>query len=283
MDPKQFISRSNARGFIAVARDLIAIGATIAICIAADHWVITVLGIWIIGFFQFTLGEILTHEASHWNLFATRRLNDHAELILTLPFFFTLADYRREHIEHHQLLSTRKEQLYHDYDYLGLMSENVNWVWIWFIRPIVGYAGLFYLRSLIEISAARSWLKIGIFWLFVIAAAIATNTWHYLILYWIVPILWSYSSFFYWSEIEDHFNTRTGTRSNIGSMNLLIHNSGFHHTHHQYPTIPWYNLRMAHNRLTKHQSDESKGFFDTFKQISTPKKDAVGAYPPPES
>jgi fatty acid desaturase len=90
-----------------------------------------------------------------------------------------------------------------------------------------------------------------------------------LLLYWVVPMLWCYSSFFYWSEIEDHFNTNTGTRTNVGWTNWLTHNNGFHSVHHKYPRIPWYRLREAHFALCADSSDISRGFLDTFRQIST--------------
>lgn len=266
--PSAFIERSNWRGIWAIARDYALIGVATWISLVADYWPVYLMAVWLIGLIQLGLGETLTHEASHGNLFRTRWLNRWSELFCCLPFFFALSDYRREHAEHHRLLNTDREQLREDYRRHGLLADSPNLVWLWFVKPVVGYAGLAYLRSLIGLTSLRSALKVAAFWICLFATAAMGGWLRELALYWLVPLLWSFASFFYWSEIEDHFRTSGGTRSNVGWTNWLTHNNGYHEVHHRHPRIPWYRLREAHEALCGDSPDVSRGFLDTYRQIS---------------
>ena len=93
-------------------------------------------------------------------------------------------------------------------------------------------------------------------------------------LYWFVPLLWSYSFFSALNEVEQHYNTVSGTRSNVNPFfNLIFHNEGYHYVHHLYPTIPWYNLPEAHQTFCSDNPDISKGILDTYKQLSRDNSD----------
>ena len=75
---------------------------------------------------------------------------------------------------------------------------------------------------------------------------------------------WSFPIFQYWSEIEEHYNTLSGARSNVSFWdNFFKHNEGYHWIHHRYPTIPFYRLPEAHAFLTPSGTDISQGFFDS--------------------
>lgn len=271
--PERFTRKSDLRGFLALSRDYALIAGIAWLSLRLDHWAVYLIAIWVIGLVQFGLGETLTHEASHHNLFNTKKLNRLAEVFCCLPFLFTLSDYRREHGEHHRLLNTDRERLHEDYRGHGLFDENRNLVWLWFFKPVLGYGGYAYLRSLLELGSWRSLARVLAFWVPVAGLAAWGGWLHLLLLYWVVPLFWSYSSFFYWSEIEDHFNTIGGTRTNVSWTNWITHNNGYHDVHHRHPRIPWYRLREAHHALCADSPDISKGFLDTFRQISRPEKE----------
>lgn len=273
--PSDFASRSDWRGALALVKDYVLIIGIAALSESFGGWIAYLLAVWVIGLIQLGLGETLTHEAAHYNLFKSRRLNNWSQFLCSYPFGFTLADYRREHGEHHRLLNTNLEKLHEDYSSHGLLGDNRNMVWLWFFKPVLGYAGFAYLRSLLDLATSKSTPRILAFWTVLLAAFAWGGKLDLLILYWVVPILWSYASFFYWSEIEDHFNTKSGTRTNIGWTNFLTHNNGFHAVHHRYPRIPWFRLKEAHYALLGESSDISRGFFDTFRQISSAPNGAV--------
>ena len=114
----------------------------------------------------------------------------------------------------------------------------------------------------------KNWMQLILFWgpLFFMCSIFGQL--QNLLIYWVVPLLWVYPIFNYWSEIEEHYNTRNGSRSNIGKLlNFFTHNEGYHSVHHRYPTIPFYNLPKAHIAFPLPDDDISTGFIDTYRQI----------------
>lgn len=270
VEPKSqdFVTRSNLRGFFALFVDWGIIVTTISLSVWLNNFFVYLFSVWIIGSFQFAIGESLLHEASHHNLFRTKKLNEHLEFLYALPFFVDMKQYRSWHIPHHNKLNSEEDHLVEDYELHGLNKQNKNFFWLWFFKPVTGYAGYFYLRFVIELNPRKSALKFLIFWAPVILTCLYFNVLHLLILYWIIPFLWSFSSFFYWSEIGEHYNTKTGTRTDVGFLkNLFHHNAGYHSIHHQYPSIPWYNLSKAHKALYSGKIDVVNGFFDTYRHV----------------
>jgi len=87
-----------------------------------------------------------------------------------------------------------------------------------------------------------------------------THTLDLLLLYWFVPLVWAYSSILYWSEITDHYLAGSETRSNVSVFwNVMFHNGGYHWLHHQYPFIPWYQLKGADAVITPAETDRVNG------------------------
>lgn len=268
--PQEFVQRSNARGALALLADWGAIFCTIGISIWADHWAVYVASVWLIGSFQYAIGESLLHEASHYNLFRTRRLNDALEFLYGYPFFVDMRQYRYWHTNHHYKMGTDMDHLVEDYRIHGLNGPSRNVFWLWFVKPLTGYAGYFYLRFTIELHPVRSALKFAAFWIPLAGLFLYLDALHLLVLYWLVPFLWSFASFFYWAEISEHYNARSGSRSDLGRLkNLFHHNGGYHYIHHAYPSIPWYNLPRAHKSLCPDGTDIAHGFLDVYRQLKS--------------
>lgn len=264
---KDFVERSWFRGMLAIAGDWTAIAVVIAVSIVIDKWWLYPISAWLIGSFQFALAEGMLHEASHYNVLPDRFANDRTEILCGLPFFRTVEQLRSEHVIHHARLGKPEDHILGDYEALGLFREKVNVVWIWLIRPILGYAGWYYCGAL-RLRPLREGWKIVAFWTCALTACIVLGVVKFLVLYWLVPFYWCCMSFLYWSEISDHYRTATGIRSNLGWINnLLHHNNGYHFAHHNYPAIPWYRLREAAETLTPDEGDISGGFLDTFRAL----------------
>jgi fatty acid desaturase len=262
---------SDWRGAAALARDWGAIAALAWLGRRVPGPLAYVAIVWLIGAFQFAIGECLLHEASHYNLFRTRSWNDRLEFLYALPFFMTLAQFREEHLAHHRDVGTPQDELLADYRLLGLERPDANMFWIWFVKPLTGFAGYFYLTKL----SLRPWkcgLKLALFWGAVAAAALHFGALRVVALYWLVPLWWCHTSYLYWSEIQDHFGTRAGTRSIVGRLNnRLFHNNGYHAAHHARPGVPWYRLPDEHRDYVAsgkhHPRDLSSGFLDTYRQL----------------
>lgn len=268
LKPQDFVERSNLRGFTVLFLDWAAIFGIVALSVWINNWVVYLISVGAIGSFQYAIGEALFHEASHYNLFKTKKLNDYLEWIYAIPFFVDMTQYRKEHLDHHYKIGTKFDHIARDYEYQGLNNPKTNVFWIWFIKPFTGYAGLFYFRFSVKLNPLKSAIKFAIFWLPVISIFWYYDALHLLALYWFVPFFTSYTIFFYWAEICEHFHTNSCCRSDIGFLkNLFHHNGGYHYVHHMYPTIPWYRLPEAHNALCKGEGDVTCGFIDTYRQM----------------
>ena len=114
--PRDFVERSNLRGFLVLFGDIAALFGTIAISIWLDNWFVYLISVWVIGSLQFAIGESILHEASHYNLFKTKKLNDYLEFIYALPFFVDMKQYRFDHTGHHYKMNTKEDHIVEDYE-----------------------------------------------------------------------------------------------------------------------------------------------------------------------
>ncbi|MBD2385769.1 fatty acid desaturase family protein [Cylindrospermum sp. FACHB-282] len=279
LKPSDFVEQNNFKASLALFRDWSAIFLVAAFSIWANNIFVYFLSIWIIGLFQFALGEVLTHEASHYNLFKKREWNENLELLYAFPVISTVANYRKHHLPHHKYLGKKQDYSIALYEQIGVYKPNNNLFFIWFIQPLIGLAtfylflglhtGIYYELKLLDYRPFQNGFKLSIFWLLIILTFYLSGNFHLLILYWFIPLLWPFACFIYWSELRDHFNTQSGTRSNISFLtNLLVHNRGYHYVHHLYPTIPWYKLPEAQKALCPDLPDTANGFFDTYRQLA---------------
>ena len=272
---------SDWRGLAALARDW---GAIVLIAWASERiggWPAYVAAVMLIGAFQFAIGECLLHEASHFHLFRTRSWNERLEAFYALPFMMTLAQFRDEHLAHHRDVGTPQDNLIPDYRYIGLYAPEPDMFWLWFVKPLTGFAGVFYLTKL-SLKPFRDGAKLVAFWAAVLGAAWALGGLRLLWSYWLVPMFFGHASFLYWSEVQDHFGTKSGTRSIVSALNnWLFHNNGYHAVHHALAWVPFYRLRQAHEEWTAGPGaaalqDLSTGFFCTYRQL----RDSVKASAP---
>ena len=275
-NPKEFIERNTLRGLRAVCRDWLVIAGAISLSIYIEHWAVWVASVWVIGIMQFALAEAVLHEASHYNLFRSRHLHHRLQFLYAWPFMQTMNDYQAEHLAHHKYLMTERDQTSVDYKMYGLAKRQPNLFFIWFIKPFTFYPTWHYLRHGNAALDRANWLPLGLFWIAVGGLFVALGQAQYFLLYWIVPLLWVYPILNYWSEIEEHYNTSDGSRSNLSRViNFLTHNEGYHTVHHRYPTIPFYNLPKAHAAFVGDESDISRGFLDTYRQLQAKRPEHV--------
>lgn len=272
--PSDFIERNNIRAFLVLFRDWMAIVVLTSVSIWANNIFVYLVSVWVIGIFQVAIGEGLLHEATHYNLFEARAWNEKLEFLYGFPFFRTVSSYQKHHLPHHKYLKSEKDSIPKYYERLGLNKPNKNLFFLLFIQPMMGIALyedlrdiLFHLKQL-NWRPFKSGFKLLLFWLIVVLSFSLSGNLEILLLYWFVPLLGCFSYYMYWSEIEDHFNTISGTRSNLDFLtNWLLHNTKYHSVHHQYPTIPWYKLPLAHKALCSDIPDISYGFVDSYRQM----------------
>ena len=98
----RFTRHSTKRALLTIAAEYAIIAGAIAItAMPANEWPVTALAILIIGTRQYALSEALLHEASHWHLSNSKRVNDFLGAILAWQVFMSLAAYRRFHNKLH--------------------------------------------------------------------------------------------------------------------------------------------------------------------------------------
>jgi fatty acid desaturase len=267
---KSYLIRNNTKALFALLRDWSAIALIVWLNTVYPSIYLYLPSIWLIGAFQFALSESMLHEAAHHNLFAQKQWNYRLEFLYAYPFFRTVRQFRAEHLVHHNRLVKEPDRLVEDYQHFGLFGQKPKLFFIWFIKPITGYAGFYYFSTIRLKPFKQDGWKICLFWAVILSVFIVTGKLIFLLKFWIIPMFWSCYSYLYWSEISDHFNTISGTRSNISIWtNFITHNNGYHYIHHKYPTIPWFRLKKAYRELTPDEGDVSRGFLHTYRQMVT--------------
>ncbi|WP_427162704.1 fatty acid desaturase family protein [Aliinostoc sp. HNIBRCY26] len=282
--PIDFIERNNIKSLLALLRDWIAILLIIAFSIWADNIVVYLVSIWIIGLFQFALGEAMLHEAVHDNLFTEKSWHEKLEFIYGLPFLRTIHYYRKHHFAHHKYLWSEGDYVPEDYEILGLNKQDKNVFFIMFIKPFFGLSLYYFLVEVLYPFIQDIWTfdtlktsyKRYLFWIIVILGFSWSGHLGILFFYWFVPLSWCFSSYSIFSEVQQHFNTYSGTRSLVNPFyDFLFHNGGYHYVHHLCPTIPWYKLAEAHQALCADNPDISHGIMDTYRQFLRKTQDGI--------
>ncbi|BDS11766.1 fatty acid desaturase family protein [Aureispira anguillae] len=262
---QQFGQQSNWKGGLVVTRDLIFLGMALGIAYYwGQHWWLTILLIWFIGMIQFAMGESLLHEASHGNLFKTKKMNVWVGNLIAYAILTTLDEWRTEHQTHHGYLLSEQDHLTQDYiDYR--LYKGIHPFITWILQPLLGWVGFHWLRS--ELGGLFKHKGVLLFYAILLVFCGLTNSFSFLFWYWIIPLIWAYSSILYWSEITDHYLAKAATRSNTSFFwNFMFHNGGYHWVHHEYPYIPWYLLKEADELLSPTDSpmDRTKGWWEMY-------------------
>lgn len=253
--------RDNWINCLYLAGDWLVICAAITCYLAVPGPLCYVLTVIVVGSRMRALGNLL-HEAAHFKLFASRRLNDLAgTLLCSWPLFTGYRRYVADHVLHHRNLwrNDRDPDLA-----LYAMTGTERSVrgfqsYPWFIVKhviLVAVPVLPLLRVGHDVLRSRARLAV----VFGLAAAAAGLTAaapgavvKAVVLCWIVPWFTSFQSIAYWAELAEHgglrdFGWQWGSRNWAGGLvtRWLIgsHSDDLYHLlHHWFPTVPHHRLR----------------------------------------
>jgi len=290
--PIDFVERNNIKSFLALLKDWMIIVIVAGLSIWANNIFIYLVAVWLIGIFQFALGEGLLHEAVHNNLFTENSWHEKLEFLYSFPFLRTISSYREHHFPHHKYLFSHGDYIPELYEFLGLNKPDKNIFMILFIKPFLGFSVYYFFLEVILypllqdsfklsslINGIKRSYKLYLFWLTVILSFSLSGHLDILLLYWFVPLFWCFSFLSLFSEVQEHFNTLSGSRSNVNPViNFVFHNAGHHYVHHLYPPIPWYKLPEAHQALCADNPDISHGIIDTYRQFVRNNQDTKSAF-----
>lgn len=255
--PKDWLS------FAAIALNFMMIAGLAYVSYFHLHWAFYLPLVFIIATRMNALIDSLGHDATHYNLFSKKSWNKNMEFFAFIPFFYSFEMYRKEHSRHHGFLMTEEDPAYQNYQHWGVLKDNPNWLWIWWIRPFLLYDLPSFVTDTWEglrDDADFRW-KVIAFWVPLIGLSIGFGFWPLILLYWVVPLLWLVPVIEYWTEVADHYaipeneDTRDSRGLFLGRF-LRGHFDGYHTLHHRYPKIPWYHLRRATRDFERHQAVE---------------------------
>jgi len=253
--------KCTGRCFQFLTIQILLIVAAISLSLWNGAWWIYLISVFIIGSRQYALGEVLVHDASHGNLSSNRRINNVLGTALSWLFLFTFQGYRRFHLQHHNLsLGDPENSIYEQYEdwrlpISGSPLSTLHVFWLLILRPIFGIVAFFQAYTTVsDLYWDRDFKENSfMFFTWVIGLIIFWQVgilWEFFI-YWVVPYFYVFATMNYWSEISDHYRcgvSETRTYIGWGWNRLFGGNLGYHIIHHKYPGIPWFNLRIAHQK-----------------------------------
>jgi fatty acid desaturase len=263
----------------AIAAQWLVIAGAIAAAGLYPRWWVYLIAVVVIGTRQHALG-VLTHEAAHYRLFASRAVNDLvSDLFLAFPTGISTSVYRRHHFEHHRYVNTERDPN------ISHVAGDEDWEWPklpWqcakiFARDLIGLNCL-YMAGVLwswspwpRMARDRSirWSLNGserarlILFLALGAAALTIfGGWKIFLLLWIVPACTSLTFIHRVRNLAEHYGVE-----NEHELNASRHvrcqwwerflfapcNINYHLDHHLFPSVPFYNLPRLHARLMREE------------------------------
>lgn len=224
-----------------------------------------IISIVLIGSRQRALSN-LVHDASHWNLFSNKRVNDIvANVFAALPMFDTVEGYRKSHLDHHRYLGDiekdpdAKNHIRYGYDDLNPPTEN----------PLGVYLSLLLNSNTFKDSTVsgllslpvRGFLKVVAWWGILcgtLAVVFGLKISALFFGLWMLSRATTYHAIRLFAEFSDHAGLRLGsiidfTRNmpHKGVLKSLFHphEDTFHLIHHLLPKVPHYHLREMNAML----------------------------------
>jgi len=247
---------------------------------------------------------ILMHDASHYSLFRTRKLNDLlGQWICAYPTWQDLNRYRSHHRKHHLLAGTAEDP---DYSLVNGFPITLGSLFRKFLRDLIGVTGVkrIYGLLLMDLGFIKYTVASDVIWLpqggrsmtDVITCAITNlhgvvitnfilfgvlyclgHPWLYLL--WIGSYLVPFSLFVRIRSIAEHACTRSGlnpldstrtTHANpLARITVAPHRVNYHLEHHMLMATPNYLLPKLHRLLRERGAHDaaivSKGYFDVLR------------------
>lgn len=262
---RKYATPSDLRGFLSIARSWAVIGATwsVNVLLIAEPSSIRVLAFLVsalvIGIAMGGL-ESCAHEATHYTLFKTRRLNNRLQILFAAPVLESVEDYRASHVIHHRELGGADDPAMQLYAETGVTRFPHGFLWVMFVRPLLGYHALHFLRRTVLMiwMQPRRGAHIAAFWIPVLAGTYYFELGSWLAGYVLFPLFYVLPILLFWAEVLDHsrldlMSPVRAARTHVGRLALAFypHNEGYHLVHHLHPGIPAHRLAEAHRELAR--------------------------------
>ena len=216
--------------------------------------------------------NVQVHEASHKLLFESKKLNDlFCDLVLGAWALHDVGTYRSTHLDHHNKLHSDDDpdkDVYTDFTgsysrlILGFFSDALS------LTAIKRVLKVFKLNKKVEKKWHTAFFKLLAQCILLSTLIYFTGVWGfvYYILFQLLPLFCIFPILMRIRTVVQHYSEKLEkdnlwiSRTTVSS--LLEHivigaRMDYHFEHHLFPAIPYYNLRVMHNKLIE---------FDFFKQ-----------------
>jgi len=185
---------------------------------------------------------VITHDAIHGSAVPQNRsLNDRlGALAIGLYAFLPYEMLRKKHHLHHRYPASPQDPDYHE----GDTSNPYLWYWRFMKAYLKGKQGL---TAIFEILAT-----------YFILAGLGISMVN-LLLFWLLPLVFSSIQLFYFGTYLPHRRTATrdatlhrATSSQLSVLWSLLscYHFGYHWEHHAYPWLPWYALPSSRGQAS---------------------------------
>ena len=278
-DLKRLSKVDGLRSVVTIATEYLIFAVAIFAAVWSNHWAVYIAAIGLIASRQHALG-VLFHEAAHYRLFKSRKLNDWvSDFFLAFPMGISTALYRKYHGEHHRFVNDEND----DPDRVAV-HEDEDWKWpkskwagmLLFVRDLTGLS-VFGLNKLVwarwspwphlipglmknaKHQPKRSEMFRFVLWVAIVASILFwTNAWFYLFMLWIVPSATVLVAIFRLRALAEHYgieethelnHSRTVLTSWWERILIAPHNVNYHLEHHLFPSVPFFRLGQLHERL----------------------------------
>ena len=291
---KKLCTPDNYTNWFYILSDYAVLAATIAVCMTAYNaavdqgrsvlWVapLYALSVLIIGAWVQSRLSGLVHEAAHYSLFKSRKLNDFAaNWFLLFPIFGVIANYRTGHWAHHRHVNDEerdpdlarlrkhhprnfpisKRRFLLEYVLLQILPHKT-------ISYLIGRA--LYVAIPMKSDQAERDDALGgkvvlslrlIYYALLFGALTVFGWWPHYFLFWIIPFVTVYPAVIFLREIAHHGNyPDDGDFTNSRVYNARWWERGIffpysednHVLHHMFPTIPHYRVHTAHATMLRY-------------------------------
>lgn len=253
---------------VAVLYDYFVIAISIALSfISPWFYPITLL---LIGSRQRALATVL-HEAVHCCIAKSRKLNHFVGTFLSGYLIFQEYNtYRDTHVkQHHAYLgdpSKDPDYHYHLSEQIYMPRSGKAFLKRYILKPALliktGSYFWYMLKNRMKPSKKylNSFLVMYTYWAVILGASYFFNILHYVVLFWLIPIVTTSAIIGWFNELSEHYplvgkyNTDIHMTRNRFSHWLEhfifnTHEENYHLIHHLYATIPFWNLKKAHEVL----------------------------------
>jgi fatty acid desaturase len=276
MPPKRFLlllGRYNATSLVrSMIAALIDLGVIIglphaAVMLGLRQWAtigVFVVASWLVAARALRGLECLTHEASHFNISRSRRVNDIVgNVVAAIPTFQLVSQFRAGHVpKHHQRFGTSIDPDLRRYDELDLHTIDRSTPWS-FTKAIARRLPRYVSGWFRNTGADAATMTVAVAWhliFFIMPLALVAGILHAIELwaiFFVVPFLVVLPVIRLIGEAAEHVYRESATVfdatvSNVGVIHQVLihpHGDGFHLVHHLWPSVPHHQLGAAHRTL----------------------------------